>query len=116
MLSKKQALILGAVAIAGTGIGLMMLDKGEGEGKDNGGGEGVEESKKEFLIQYSAPVHAPTEIYAPYTETTITNIINKVITYVNPPPVPPRYIPPDGTEEVIMGGLILPSITPIPVC
>lgn len=81
MVSKKQALILGAVAIAGTGVGLMMLGKGE----DNGEDEGEEKTKKEFLIEYSAPVYAPTDIYSPYTETTITDIVHKLTTLVNPP-------------------------------
>lgn len=104
MLSKKQVLILGAAAIAGTGIGLMMLggggDAGEGEK------EAIEESKKEFLIQYSAPIHAPTDIYAPYEEQTITEIVHNVITYLNTPPVtpPPEPKPPDYYSAVGRSG------------
>lgn len=85
MLSKKQALVLGAVAIAGTGIGLMVL----GDKDDNGGEAPLEETKKEMLIRYDAPVYAPSEIYAPYSEKSATEIIHNVITYVLPPTPPP---------------------------
>lgn len=92
MISKKQALILGAAVVGGTGIGLMIL-KGK---EEEDGGEPVEESKKQALmISYDAPVYAPSEVYAPYTENTITDIVHNIITKIVPPPPPTP--PPDPT-------------------
>lgn len=87
MLSKKQSLGLAVVAIAGTGVGLMVLGGGGGDKGEEG--EETPETKKELLMRYEAPVYAPSEIYAPYTESTITDIVYNVITRVWPPDVPP---------------------------
>lgn len=91
-LSKKQALIIGAAVIGGAGLGLMVLGEGD-KGNDNGGKE--PETKKEMMIRYDAPVYAPSEVYAPYTESNITEIIHNVITRILPPedPTPPGTPP-----------------------
>lgn len=83
MISKKQGLIIAAAVIGGTGLGLMVL----GDKDDDNGGE-IPEQKKELMIRYEAPVYAPSEIYAPYTETNITEIIHNVVTNVLPAPPP----------------------------
>lgn len=83
MISKKQALILGAAAIAGTGVALMVLKGKEG---DEGG---EEETKKDMMLHYEAPIHAPTDIYAPYSETRITDIVHNIITNITGGGTPP---------------------------
>ena len=104
VLSKKQALIIAATVIAGTGIGFMVLGD---TGDDNGGeSEQIPESKKDLMIHYEAPVYAPSDIYAPYTETNVTEIIHNIITNVLPPPTPSPT--PDPTEKIIWGNLTPP--------
>jgi hypothetical protein len=102
MMTKKEALVLGAAVIGGAGLGLMILGKGKEEGE---GGEEEPERKKEMLIRYEAPVYAPSEVYAPYRETNITDIIHNIITRVVSPlptPDPPPSLP-TGRELTTAG-------------
>jgi hypothetical protein len=87
MISKKQALIVAAAVIGGAGLGLMVLGGGD-KGDDNG--EKPEElaKKRELMMHYEAPVHAPSDIYAPYSESNITDIIHNVVTNILPPVTP----------------------------
>jgi len=89
VLSKKQGLILAAAAIGGTGLALMVL----GKGKENGDeGDEKEEPKKErMMIRYEHGVYAPSTVYAPYSERTITDIVHNIFApqpQQAPPPVP----------------------------
>ena len=112
VLSKKQALIIAATVIAGTGIGFMVLgDKGDDNGEES---EQIAESKKDLLIHYEAPVYAPSDIYAPYTETTTTNIVHNVTTKISSllPSAPPSLGLPTDTRLLAVGTTITGKASP----
>lgn len=115
MISKKEALVLGAVAIAGTGVGLMIL-----KGKEEEEAGEIPKAKKEMLIRYEAPTYAPSEVYAPYEERTITDIVHNVITNIfapepapTPVPTPPPIRDYPGLTPSQAGELSKLGITPI---